>query len=55
MIVIRTEKGQDLIRDVFIAGYIDKFYPKKSTIDEWKANKINLFRRMTNNKISKQK
>jgi hypothetical protein len=51
--VIRTEKGQELIRDVIIAGYINKFTPKKSTVDEWKASKINLFRRMTNNKIKK--
>ncbi|GAF84518.1 unnamed protein product, partial [marine sediment metagenome] len=55
MVVIRTEKGQDLIRDVFIAGYINKFTPKKSTINEWKAGKIDLFRRMTNNKIKKSK
>jgi len=53
MIVIRTEKGEDLIRDLIIEGYIDKFTPKKTGIIEWKSNKINLFRRMTNNKIKK--
>ncbi|MFW9876472.1 MAG: Coenzyme F420 hydrogenase/dehydrogenase, beta subunit C-terminal domain [Candidatus Thorarchaeota archaeon] len=55
MVVIRTEKGQDLMRDAIIAGYINKFTPKKSTIGEWKASKVDLFRRMTNNKIKKQK
>ena len=55
MTVILTEKGEELIRDVMIAGYINKFTPKKSTINEWKASKIGLFRRMTNNKINKQK
>ena len=53
MIIIRSERGEKLIRDVTIAGYIDKFTPKKSTITEWKAKKIDLFRRMTNNKINK--
>ena len=55
MTVVRTEKGEQLMREAIIAGYIDKFTPKKSTIDEWKASKINLFRRMTNNKINKSK
>ncbi len=53
MVIMRTEKGEKLIRDVTIAGYINKFSPKKSTIDKWKAGKINLFRRMTTNKINK--
>ena len=55
MVLIRTDKGQDLIRDVIIAGYIKKFTPKKSTITEWKAKKINLLRNMTNKKINKSK
>jgi phage FluMu protein Com len=55
MTVIRTEKGEKLMREAFIAGYINKFTPKKSTIDQWKASKIDLFRRMTNNKIKKSK
>ncbi|MBY8983546.1 MAG: Coenzyme F420 hydrogenase/dehydrogenase, beta subunit C-terminal domain [Candidatus Lokiarchaeota archaeon] len=55
MTVIRTKVGEELMRKAFIAGYIDKFSPKKSTIDEWKASKINLFKRMTNNKINKSK
>jgi len=55
MVLIRTDKGQDLIRDVIIAGYIKKFTPKKSTIVEWKASKINLLRNMTNKKINKSK
>jgi len=53
MVIIRTEKGEELIRDVTIAGYIDKFTPKKSTITDWKVSKIDLLRRMTNNKIKK--
>ncbi len=55
MVLIRTDKGQDLIRDVIIAGYIKKFTPKKSTIVEWKASKINLLRNMTKKKINKSK
>jgi coenzyme F420-reducing hydrogenase beta subunit len=55
MLVVRTEKGQELIREAIIAGYIDKFTPKKSTIEDWKAKKIDLFRRMTNDKIKKPK
>ena len=55
MVLIRTDKGQDLIRDVIIAGYIKKFTPKKSTITKWKASKINLLRNMTNKKINKSK
>ena len=53
MVVIRTEKGEELINNALMAGYIDKFNPKKSTITEWKAKKIDLLRRMTNNKINK--
>jgi len=55
MVLMRTDKGQDLIRDVIIAGYIKKFTPKKSTITVWKANKINFLRNMTNKKINKSK
>ncbi len=53
MVIVRTEIGEELIRDVAIAGYIDKFTPKKSTITDWKASKIDLLRRMTKNKINK--
>lgn len=53
MVIIRTKKGEELIRDVTIAKYITKFSPKKSTIDKWRENKINLLRRMTTNKINK--
>ena len=53
MVIIRTKLGEELIRDVAIAGYIDKFTPTKSTISDWKASKIDLLRRMTNNKINK--
>jgi len=53
MVVVRTEKGEELIRDLIINGYINKFIPKKSTISEWKSTKINLFRRMTKMKTSK--
>ena len=53
MIIIRTDIGKELIRDVSIAGYINKFTPKKSTIADWKASKIDLLRRMTKNKINK--
>ena len=53
MVVIRTEKGEELMRDLIIDKYIIKFTPKKSTMAEWKSNKINLFKRMTNMKISK--
>jgi hypothetical protein len=41
------------MRDLIINKYVNKFTPKKSTIAEWKSNKINLFRRMTDKKISK--
>jgi coenzyme F420 hydrogenase subunit beta len=53
MVVIRTEKGEELMKNALISGYINKFTPKKSTITEWKASKIDLLRRMTNNKIKK--
>jgi coenzyme F420-reducing hydrogenase beta subunit len=53
MMVVRTNKGKDLIRDVIIAGYIQKFIPKKSTIAEWKSSKIKLLRNMTKRKINK--
>jgi len=53
MVVIRTEKGEELIKNAMMAGYINKFTPKKSTITEWKVKKIDLLRRMTNNKINK--
>jgi coenzyme F420 hydrogenase subunit beta len=53
MLIIRTDIGEELIRDVTIAGYINKFTPKKSRITDWKAGKIDLLRRMTNNKINK--
>ncbi len=53
MVIMRTEIGEELIKNALIAGYINKFTPKKSTIAEWKTKKIDLFRRMTNNKINK--
>ena len=53
MVIIRTKLGEELIRDVTIAKYIDKFTPKKSTLSDWKAGKVDLLRRMTNNKIKK--
>ncbi len=53
MVIMRTEKGEELIKDVTTAGYIKQFSPKKSTIDKWKAGKINLFRKMTTKKINK--
>ncbi|MHA2281896.1 MAG: Coenzyme F420 hydrogenase/dehydrogenase, beta subunit C-terminal domain [Promethearchaeota archaeon] len=53
MVLVRTEKGEELMRDLIINKYVNKFTPKKSTIAEWKSNKINLFRRMTDKKISK--
>jgi coenzyme F420 hydrogenase subunit beta len=53
MVVIRTEKGEELMRSALLSGYIDKFTPNKSTITEWKASKIGLLRKMTNNKINK--
>ncbi len=55
MILIRTEKGEDLFRDLLIDGYVNKFSPKKSTISVWKSKKINFLRKMTNDKINKQK
>jgi len=55
MIVIRTEKGQELINSLITEGYIEKFIPKTMSISEWKSKKIDLFRRMTSNKINKQK
>ena len=53
MVVVRSEKGEELIRDLIINRYINKFTPKKSTISEWKSNKINFLRKMTNMKINK--
>jgi len=53
MLIIRTEKGQELLTDAVIDGYVQKFTPKKSSIAEWKANKLGLLKRMTNNKINK--
>lgn len=55
MVVIRSEKGAELMRDLFIDGYINQFLPKKSTISVWKSNKINLLKRMTTSKINKSK
>ncbi|MFX0188987.1 MAG: Coenzyme F420 hydrogenase/dehydrogenase, beta subunit C-terminal domain [Candidatus Hodarchaeota archaeon] len=55
MIIIRTEKGQELIKDLIINGYIEKFIPKTMTISEWKTKKLGLLRKMTSNKINKQK
>lgn len=53
MIIIRTGIGQELINNALSAGYIEKFIPKKSTLAEWKETKLNLLRRMTNNKTKK--
>ncbi len=55
MIVIRTEKAQELINSLITEGYIEKFIPKTMSISVWKSKKIDLFRRMTSNKINKQK
>jgi len=55
MILIRTETGENLFKDLLIDGYINKFSPKKSTIAVWKSKKINLLRKMTIDKISKHK
>jgi len=55
MALVRTDKGEELIRDLIIEGYIEKFVPKKSTISEWRSNKLNLYRKMTNDKIKKHK
>ena len=55
MIVVRSEKGAELMKDLFIDGYINKFTPKKSTISVWKSNKIKLLKKMTNSKIEKSK
>jgi coenzyme F420 hydrogenase subunit beta len=53
MLIIRSEKGKKLITDATIEGYVQKFIPKKSPIPDWKASKLNLLKRMTNNKINK--
>ncbi|MEE9572642.1 MAG: Coenzyme F420 hydrogenase/dehydrogenase, beta subunit C-terminal domain [Candidatus Neomarinimicrobiota bacterium] len=53
MVVVRTEKGEELMRDLIVNRYVTKFTPKKSTIAEWKSTKIKFFRKMTNMKISK--
>ncbi|KKN28391.1 hypothetical protein LCGC14_0854770 [marine sediment metagenome] len=55
MVMVRTEIGEKLIRDAILEGYVNQFIPKKSTISKWKSTKINLLRRMTKDKISKQK
>ncbi len=53
MLILRSEKGKKLITDAIIEGYVEKFVPKKSPIPEWKASKLNLLKRMTNNKVKK--
>jgi coenzyme F420 hydrogenase subunit beta len=53
MALVRTEIGEELIRDLILEGYIEKFVPKKSTISEWRTKKLNLYRKMTNDKIKK--
>jgi len=53
MIIIRTETGEELITYAIIDGYVQKFIPKTMTIPVWKGKKLDLLKRMTNNKINK--
>ena len=55
MIIIRTEKGLELINSLISDGYIQKFTPKTMGISEWKSKKLGLLRRMTTNKTEKNK
>jgi coenzyme F420 hydrogenase subunit beta len=55
MLIIRTETGQELITNAILDGYVQKFVPSKSPIPVWKENKLKLLKRMTTNKLNKQK
>jgi coenzyme F420-reducing hydrogenase beta subunit len=53
IIIIRTEKGQNLMHSLIADGFIDKYKIPADQISEWKPRKENWFRKMTTLKIKK--
>jgi coenzyme F420-reducing hydrogenase beta subunit len=53
MVIIRTDKGQNLMRSLIADGFIEKYKIPPDQIDEWKPRKINWFKKMTALKIKR--
>ncbi len=53
MVIIRTEKGQNLMHSLIAEGFIEKYRIPPDQINEWKPRKVNWFRKMTSLKVNR--